>query len=123
MTESRPHWFPIVFVLLSSISVTSAEVFLKLGATATASGSTWGPAMILNHWVIIGIVAYIGGLVLWLIALPHMALHLAYGLAAIVHLLVPLASCLFLTESIPLARLFGMTLILAGSVVLAFAHE
>jgi multidrug transporter EmrE-like cation transporter len=123
MTDSRSRWFPIIFVLLSSCSVTAAEVFLKLGATSTTTGSNWSPALILNPWVIAGIVAYVGGLALWLIGLPHMALHLAYGLAAIVHLLVPLASWLFLHESIPLGRLAGMFLILAGSIVLSFAHE
>ena len=96
---------------------------MKLGATATSSSSTWGPAMILNPWILLGIVAYVGGLALWLVALPHLPLHLAYGLTAIVHLLVPLASWLFLTESIPFGRFVGMILILIGSVVMAFAHE
>jgi multidrug transporter EmrE-like cation transporter len=123
MTASRPRWFPIVFVLLSSCSVTAAEVFLKLGATATSNEGIWGPSMIFNPWVIAGIIAYIGGLALWLIGLPHMPLHLAYGLAAIVHLLVPLASWMFLRELIPLGRLAGMFLILGGSIVLSFAHE
>jgi multidrug transporter EmrE-like cation transporter len=123
MTDSRSRWFPIAFVLLSSCSVTAAEVFLKLGATTTAAASNWGLAMLLNPWIIAGILAYVGGLALWLIGLPHMALHLAYGLAAIVHLLVPLASWIFLHESIPVGRLAGMFLILTGSIVLSFAHE
>lgn len=97
---------------------------MKLGASdSMAGGVTWGPAMILHPWVILGIIAYIAGLAVWLIALPRMALHLAYGLSAVVHLLVPLASWLFLMELIPLGRFAGMILILIGSIVLASIHE
>jgi multidrug transporter EmrE-like cation transporter len=73
--------------------------------------------------VILGIVAYIGSLSLWLAALPRLPLHLAYGLSSTVHLLVPLACWLVLHEIIPFGRMVGMLFILGGIVILAFAHE
>jgi drug/metabolite transporter (DMT)-like permease len=121
------QWFPIGLVLLNALLSTVAEVLLKIGATHP-------PALILpepvgfisgvfSFWVGLGIIAYIGSLSLWLVALPRLPLHLAYGLSSTVHLLVPFASWLVLHEIIPIGRLFGMFFILAGTLLLGFSHE
>jgi multidrug transporter EmrE-like cation transporter len=121
------QWFPIGLVLLSAILTTFAEVLLKIGATQLPATSLPAPisfvSAIFNVWVILGIVAYIGTLALWLTALPRMPLHLAYGLSSSVHLLVPLACWLVLHEIIPVGRMVGMLFIFAGIVMLAFSHE
>jgi multidrug transporter EmrE-like cation transporter len=78
---------------------------------------------IFGWWVVLGIFAYIGSLSLWLVALPHLPLHLAFGLSSTVHLLVPIACWLVLHEMIPLGRWLGMILILAGTLTLGLSHE
>jgi multidrug transporter EmrE-like cation transporter len=121
------QWFPIGLVLLNAVLSTFAEVLLKIGATQPPATSLPAPmfflSTIFNGWVILGIVAYIGSLSLWLAALPRLPLHLAYGLSSSVHLLVPLACWLVLHEIIPIGRMVGMLFILGGIVMLAFSHE
>jgi multidrug transporter EmrE-like cation transporter len=121
------QWFPIGLVLLNSLLSTIAEVLLKIGATHPPALVLPAPfgfvSAVFSFWVGIGIVAYIGSLSLWLVALPRLPLHLAYGLSSTVHLLVPLACWLVLHEIIPLGRLFGMFFILAGTLLLGFSHE
>src|ERR1700749_1935457 len=121
------EWFPIGLVLLNALLSTVAEVLLKIGATHPPALVLPAPigfvSAVFSFWVGIGIVAYIGSLSLWLVALPRLPLHLAYGLSSTVHLLVPLACWLVLHEIIPIGRLLGMFFILTGTLLLGFSHE
>jgi multidrug transporter EmrE-like cation transporter len=121
------QWYPIGLVLLNSVLSTGAEVLLKIGAIHSPALHLPAPigfaSPIFSYWVIWGIIAYVGSLSLWLVALPRLPLHLAYGLSSTVHLLVPFACWLVLHEVIPIGRLLGMILILAGILMLGFSHE
>jgi multidrug transporter EmrE-like cation transporter len=124
---STSEWLAICLVFLNAILSAAAEVLLKIGASQPLAGSFPAPiaalSVITTGWVILGIFAYIASLFLWLVALRRLPLHLAYGLASSVHLLVPLASWLVLHETIPYGRLLGVLFILAGIVLLGFSHE
>lgn len=124
---SDSQWFAIGLVLLNSVLSTCAEVLLKIGATYPSVITLPAPfsflSAVFNVWVLTGIVAYLGSLTLWLVALARLPLHLAYGLSSIVHVLVPLASWLVLHETIPMGRLIGMLFILAGTLMLGFSIE
>ena len=121
------QWFPIGLVLLNALLSTVAEVLLKIGATHPPAFTLPEPlgfvSAVFSFWVGVGIFAYLGSLFLWLVALPRLPLHLAYGLSSTVHLLVPLACWLVLHETIPMGRLLGMLFILAGTLLLGFSHE
>jgi multidrug transporter EmrE-like cation transporter len=121
------QWFPIGLILSNSILSTCAEVLLKIGATHPSAIALPAPiafvSALFSYWVLLGIIAYVGSLSLWLAALPRLPLHLAYGLSSTVHLLVPFACWLVLHESIPAGRLLGMAFILAGTLMLGFSHE
>jgi undecaprenyl phosphate-alpha-L-ara4N flippase subunit ArnF len=121
------QWFPIVLVLLNALLSTVAEVLLKIGAmhlpAIVLPPSISFVSAIFSWWVVLSIFAYIGSLSLWLLALPHLPLHLAFGLSSTVHLLVPIACWLVLHEIVPLGRCLGMILILAGTVTLGLSHE
>jgi multidrug transporter EmrE-like cation transporter len=123
----RSQWFPIVLVLLNALLSTVAEVLLKIGATHLPAivlpPSISFLSAIFSWWVVLSIFAYIASLSLWLVALPRLALHLAFGLSSTVHLLVPIACWLVLHEIIPLGRCFGMILILAGTLMLGLSQE
>ena len=124
-TENQ--WLPIGLVLLNSVLSTCAEVLLKIGATHPPSIILPAPvafiSAIFSFWVALGIVAYVGSLSVWLVALPRLPLHLAYGLSSTVHLLVPFACWLVLHETIPMGRFLGMLFILAGTLMLGFSRE
>ena len=121
------QWFPIGLILLNALLSTVAEVLLKIGATDPPPNILPAPiefiSAIFSFWVFMGIFAYIAGLSLWLMALPRLPLHLAYGLSSTVHLLVPCACWLVLHETIPTGRLLGMLCILAGTLMLGFSLE
>lgn len=121
------QWFPIGLILSNSVLSTCAEVLLKIGANHPTAIAFPPPiafiSAVFSYWVLLGIIAYVGSLSLWLAALPRLPLHLAYGLSSTVHLLVPFASWLVLHESIPTGRLLGMAFILAGTLMLGFSHE
>jgi multidrug transporter EmrE-like cation transporter len=112
---------------LNALLSTVAEVLLKIGATEPPALVLPAPigfvSAVFSFWVAIGIIAYIGSLSLWLVALPRLPLHLAYGLSSTVHLLVPVACWLVLHEIIPIGRLLGMFFILCGTLLLGFSHE
>jgi multidrug transporter EmrE-like cation transporter len=118
------QWFPIGLILLNALLATVAAVLLKIGATKPPAIILPAPiefiSAIFSFWVLMGIFAYIGSLTLWLLALPRLPLHLAYGLSSTVHLLVPCACWLVLHETIPIGRLLGMICILAGTLMLGF---
>jgi multidrug transporter EmrE-like cation transporter len=120
------QWFPIALVLVNAVLSTGAEVLLKIGATQPPAISLPAPigfiSAIFSFWVVLGIFAYIGSLSLWLVALPRLPLHLAYGLSSTVHFLVPFACWLVLHENIPMGRQLGMICILAGTLMLGFSH-
>jgi undecaprenyl phosphate-alpha-L-ara4N flippase subunit ArnF len=106
---------------------TVAEVFLKIGAIKLPAIVLPTPfsfvSIIISWWVLLGIFAYICSLFLWLLALPHLPLHLAFGLSSTVHLLVPIACWLVLHEIIPLGRCLGMIFILGGTLTLGLSHK
>jgi drug/metabolite transporter (DMT)-like permease len=121
------HWFPIVLVLLNALLSTVAEVLLKIGAMHSPAivlpPSISFVSPIFSWWVALAIFAYVGSLSLWLVALLHLPLHLAFGLSSTVHLLVPIACWLILHEIIPLGRCLGMILILAGALTLGLSYK
>jgi len=121
------QWFPIGLVLLNALLSTVAEIFLKVGASHPPAIILPTPigfiSPVFSFWVVVGIIAYIGSLSLWLVALPRLPLHLAYGLSSTVHLMVPIACWLVLHETIPIGRCLGMSFILAGTLLLGFSHE
>ena len=121
------QWLAISLVLGNALLSTVAEVVLKIGATNSPSIVLPAPiaflSAVFSFWVVLGIFTYIASLSLWLVALPRLPLHLAYGLSSTVHLLVPCACWLVLRETIPPGRLCGMLCILAGTLMLGFSHE
>src|SRR3984893_11732998 len=118
------EWFPIGLVLLNALLSTVAEVLLKIGAAHPPAFTLPAPIAFLSEvfsfWVGVGIIAYVGSLSMWLVALQRLPLHLAYGLSSTVHVLVPCACWLVLHETIPISRLLGMICILAGTLMLGF---
>src|SRR4051794_25116507 len=114
---------PWLQIALNALIVTASEIFLKLGARDTAqltrSWNWTGITGLLSAWTWLGIVFVILSLISWLYILRHVPLSIAFPLSNVVHVLVPLASWIFLGERIGTTRWWGITLVLIGLIVVA----
>jgi multidrug transporter EmrE-like cation transporter len=114
---------PWLQIALNALIVTASEIFLKLGARDTAgltrSWNWTGVTGLLSAWTWLGIVFVILSLISWLYVLRHVPLSIAFPLSNVVHVLVPLASWMFLGELIGTTRWWGITLVLIGLIIVA----
>ncbi len=111
-------------LLLTAIFGAAAEIFLKLGATATAGDESWLPAWLgigglASGWVWLGMLFTVLGFITYLRAMRVVPLGVAFTLSNFVHVLIPLSAWLFLGESISPRRWLGIGLVLVGLFVLA----
>ena len=119
------RWFlnPWTQLAICILLATAAEIFLKLGAEATASApNAWswtGLTGLRSSWVWWGIVASVISLFNWLATIRKLPLTIAFPVGNIVHILVPLSSWIFLGEAILLRRWIGIGLVLLGLLILA----
>jgi len=115
---------PWVQLGLEALLVTAAEIFIKVGAThtATAHGSAteWlGVSGLSSPWVWLGIICTILSFVSWLYVLRYIPLSIAFPLSNVVHAIVPLGCWLFLGEIISTRRWCGIVIVLVGLFVVA----
>ena len=120
------RWFlnPWVQLGLEALLVTAAEIFIKVGATRTATAvgapTEWlGISGLQSGWVWLGIICTILSFVSWLYVLKHIPLSIAFPVSNVVHALVPVGCWLFLAEAISLRRWCGIAVVFVGLVVVA----
>ena len=122
VTSIHPKGFlnPYLQIAVNGLLVTASQLLLKRGAITTTqiSGSPWldslGIATLGSGWVWGGIVCGIAGFVNWLYVLRWVPLSIAFPLASVVHVLIPLGSWLFFGEIIGPLRWSGIFLIVLG---------
>lgn len=114
---------PWLQLAICVVLATAAEIFLKLGATATAdpaSGWSWtGLNGLRSGWVWCGILASVVSLFNWLATLKKLPLTIAFPVGQAVHILVPLSCWWFLGEAISARRWGGIALLLCGLMIVA----
>ncbi len=113
-------------VLCYALFVTASVVCLKKGVDNTQSlhnAVSWleMPALV-SAWVWVGILCFIISFVFWLKVLKVLPLNIAFNLVNIEHVLVPLASYLFLGETISSMRAVGIGIVLLRVWVIAEAY-
>ena len=119
------RWFvnPWVQLAICVLFATAAEIFLKLGAVATADlASAWswtGLAGLRSGWVWWGILTSLVSLFTWLAAIRKLPLTIAFPIANAVHIFVPLSCWFFLGEEILPRRWLGIALVLLGLLIVA----
>ncbi len=117
-------WYqnPYAQLTLTAFFIVAAEIFLKKGAALSQTG---GGAGILGFealaWTATwyGIIFHILGFASWLLVLRIMPLVEAFALINLVHVLVPIASALFLNEILTMKQVTGIALLLAGTYLVA----
>jgi len=75
-------------------------------------------SQILDPLTMAAIIAYVGSMVLWLLALRHLPLSIAYSFSGLTIALVTMSGVLILHESLSLPQLSGIALILGGVILL-----
>ncbi len=120
LTRFANPWLQLAICVLLA---TAAEIFLKLGAAATANpDNSWswtGLTGLRSGWVWGGIFASVVSLFNWLATLKKLPLTIAFPVGQAVHILVPLSSLVFLGEAISTRRWLGIALVLVGLMIVA----
>ena len=106
-------------VFLSVLIMAAAQFALKRGADSAVAQSWFDITQLRSGWVWIGIIGTIGSLVCWLNALRTISLSVAYNLAGLQHILVPLGSWWLLGEHIAPKQWLGIALVFAGVLIIA----
>ncbi len=117
----RPDRRPLVLLLLNIGCVAAAELFLSMGAKAAGEGAGGGPldvSALSSSFTVVGIVFHISGFVCWMWALRTVPLGLAYNFTSVNQVVVPVAALVFLHERISGMKWVGISLVMAGFVLL-----
>lgn len=117
--RTRGYLLVSLTVILSTIS----ELFLKHGASLTASRHDLIPFLgftaLASPWVWLGIVLQIIGLASYSAALRTLPLYIAFSITAAFHATIPLGSWLFLGETMNALRVVGICVVLVGVTIIA----
>jgi len=117
-----PYWG----VLCCALFVTASVVCLKKGVDDTQNlhiTLSWLEMQALvSGWIWAGILCFIISFVFWLKVLKVLPLNIAFNLVNIEHIFVPLASYLFLGETISSMRAVGIGIVLLGVWVIAESY-
>jgi len=111
------RWFlnPYVQIGLGALTVTASELLMKVGADSrpqTIAGL--GIFALASWWTWLAILFYLISFASWIYVLRILPLGIAYGLINVVHILIPLGCWIFLGEVVSPQRWLGITLVLAG---------
>lgn len=114
---------PYLQIFFTVLLTAAAQILLKLGADASAGDNSLGSWLGLHElgdgWTWLGILAFVASFGGWLYALRFLPLGLAFSLTNGVHVLVPIGSWLFLHERLGSLRITGISVIIAGILLLA----
>jgi drug/metabolite transporter (DMT)-like permease len=119
--KPRRGWFfnPYMQIFVSVLLSTAAQLCLKKGADSAVTEIWLGIEGLRSGWVWLAILAMVTGLFSWLYGLRFVPLNVAFNLAGMVQVLVPLGSWLLLGERIGPMRVCGILLVFAGVLTVA----
>lgn len=111
----------LFLILLTVLLTVYGQLVLKWQVNAAgAPSSDWMGRieyvgrMLLNPWVLSGLMAGFLAMLSWMIALTKVELSYAYPFTSLSFVLVLIASALVFREAVTLPKLAGMALIVAG---------
>lgn len=118
----RPPVRALALIGVCAVCGTAAEVFMKFGALETAQvvdGSWLRELGLTSKWIWVSIGFTLCSFAVWSRTLREVPLSVAFPLANVVHILIPLSSWWFLGESIGPRRWLGIALVIVGLAVIA----
>ena len=118
-----PVRMALLAILASALTGTASEIFLKMGAVDTELHPHLQPLLgvsgLESKWVWLAIGFTVLSFLAWVRAVRAIPLSIAFTLANVVHVFVPLASWFFLGEIISWRRWCGIALVISGLIVIA----
>ena len=111
----------IVIILIGILFASSGQILWKIGMTDIGPSSISSSSilsMVMNPWVISGLVCYGLSTLFWLVALSRADLSFVYPFIALTFVIIFIASGLYFHESISYTRLAGAAIIICGIIVL-----
>ncbi|MFH1637753.1 MAG: EamA family transporter [Candidatus Woesearchaeota archaeon] len=116
----------INLVLVSVIATTIGQVLLKSGSSS-AGALSFSSANLIQSLisifsqpaVILGIIVYGLGAIIWILALSATELSKAYPILSLSFVIVAVASYLLFSESMPIHRIAGIITIIIGVVFMS----
>jgi drug/metabolite transporter (DMT)-like permease len=105
---------------------TLAQVALKIAADRLGDGlaaGDWLAAAVVEPWVWVGALAYLGSFAAWMTILDRLPLSRGFPLTAVVYVAVAAASLIAFGETITPLRWCGIGLIVVGVVVIGGEDE
>lgn len=129
--KSRAAIFKALLLLIPAIlSSTTGQLFLKMGMNQIGDFSfapdallTVLPQVILNPFIWVGFIGFIGGTVFWLGVISRAPLSLAYPILAMSYFVVVIEAWLILGEALTWQLLVGVVIIFAGVVIVGLSEE
>jgi len=118
----------LLYIFGSVVVTAVAQLCIKVASRQFSGGATAGNAVslagslvqqALHPLSIVAVFAYAISLLLWFLALRDVPLSVAYPFAGLTMALVAALGIVVLGESVDLPKLVGITLIIAGVVLLA----
>lgn len=117
--------FTLIFASVSLSALGQTLFKAGVGQAHFAEGASTllkAVSLLTSPGVLAGLAAYGVGTVLWLFALKRIDLSLAYPFVAMSFVMVAAFAVLFLGETLTIARVLGLSLIVAGLLVMAFGN-
>lgn len=129
--KSRAAVFKALLLLIPAIvSSTTGQLFLKMGMNqignfefAPGALLTILPQVILNPFIWVGFIGFIGGTVFWLGVISRAPLSLAYPILAMSYFVVVVEAWLILGEAVTWQLLAGVAIIFVGVVIVGLSEE
>jgi drug/metabolite transporter (DMT)-like permease len=112
--RKSPFLHPYLQLFISIILTAASQVLLKIGIDTQFVPPWYTISNFFAYWIWLGILAVIGSLFCWLYALKSVPLIIAFNLAATNHMMVAVASWLFLGEAISVRRWTGIFVVALG---------
>jgi drug/metabolite transporter (DMT)-like permease len=111
-------WLPL-FVTGAALESTT-QLCLKKGAMAhrETEGLAYYLEVVRNRWVILGILAYLGEMTLWVVLLTYLPLSIAFPLTGIQKVMIVLFSVWVLKEQVAPVEWVGVGITLLGVTVI-----
>lgn len=129
--QSRAAIFKSLLLLIPAILFsTTGQLFLKMGMTQVGDFAFTPdailavlPQVILNPFIWVGFIGFIGGTVFWLGVISRAPLSLAYPILAMSYFVVVIEAWLFLNEQLTWQLLLGVFIIVVGVVIVGLSEQ
>lgn len=107
-------------LILTPVMIATGQVLFKLASERTGAVDVAGlTGLITNPFLIVALIIYGLGTIIWIFLLKSVPLSFAYPFMALTFVLVPLLAWYFLGEPLTWRKGFGTALVMAGLIVIS----